>query len=546
MSTVPVMGCFILRRRELKKIKRKYGLRNKMLLSIAILCLCICAASCTIGYIQYDNTIKKLYNENGYTVANLALKQINHNKIGEYVEKWEEDSYYPVLKQALDNVVEISNVKYIYIAIPNEDGTIRYVYDSSGKGIGETDPVTKYLGEALEIYRSGEPIRNNYFVRKSKKYGSLTSSILPIKDNKGNTVALLFVDVAMEIIRSTLAKFIIRSLVISILLMIIFIKICWMSMDKAVLSPISTIEKSLFDFANNSTELSEDLKQINTNDELQTLSETIYSMEESILKYIEQVTKITAEKERIGAELNVAHQIQADMLPNIFPPFPEKSEFDIYAKMTPAKEVGGDFYDFFMIDDSHVGIVMADVSGKGIPAALFMVISKTLLKNRAQMKEGEFFPSEVLATVNNQLCKNNKAEMFVTVWLGILDINTGIIKAANAGHEYPVIKHNGKYELFKDKHGFVLAGMENLKYKDYEIKLDKGDALFIYTDGVTEATNINNDLFGTERMVDALNLNANGSCLDILLNVQQSIDDFVLDAPQFDDITMLCLAYYGV
>lgn len=242
---------------------------------------------------------------------------------------------------------------------------------------------------------------------------------------------------------------------------------------------------------------------------------------------------------KTGAELNVASNIQQNMLPCIFPAFPDRAEFDIYASMLPAKEVGGDFYDFFLIDDDHLALVMADVSGKGVPAALFMVIAKTLLKNSAQ---SGLSPKEVLEKVNNQLCENNEAEMFVTVWLGIYEISTGKLIAANAGHEYPSIKRaNGEFELFKDKHGFVLAGMENSKFKEYEIQLNAGDTLFVYTDGVAEATDGADVLYGTDRMIQALNSKSNVSPEELLRLLKVDIDKFVGKAPQFDDITMLGL-----
>lgn len=524
------------------KKRYKFGLNIKMMLGIIILSISLCFATCLVGYYQYKNTITRLYNENGYSVGEIILNHIDTDIITEYTINWKTDEYHEYLTHYLDSVLEASNAKYIYIVVPEENGTMRYVYDSSGMEFGSYDPISKYLDLAMYTYRTGERI-DNYMVRTSPKYGKLTSSMLPIINSKGESVALLFVDVAMEVIESTLRIFIFRTVLISLVIMVLCCQICYFYMNRTVIKPLHVIEGCLTEFADNNATITEKLKDIVSKDELQNLSETIYTMEHTVVDYIEKVTNITAEKERIGAELNVATQIQADMLPSIFPPFPERSEFDIFASMTPAKEVGGDFYDFFMIDDSHVGIVMADVSGKGVPAALFMVIAKTLLKNRAQM--GVSSPAEILQVVNNQLCENNKAEMFVTVWLGILDINTGKIIAANAGHEFPVIKHAGKYELLKDKHGFVLAGMENLKYKDYEIQLEKGDSLFVYTDGVPEATNANNELFGTDRMLEALNSNPNVNCKEILTNVRKSVDEFVLEAPQFDDLTMLCLEYFG-
>lgn len=246
---------------------------------------------------------------------------------------------------------------------------------------------------------------------------------------------------------------------------------------------------------------------------------------------------ISAKTSRISTELNLASSIQTGMLPSIFPPFPERHEFDIYASMTPAKEVGGDFYDFFMIDNDHLALVMADVSGKGVPAALFMMIAKTLLKTQSQNGHS---PSEVLQKVNNQLCENNPGEMFVSVWFGIYEVSTGKLVAANAGHEYPAIrKGDGGFELLKDKHGFVLAGMENACYKEYEIQLDVGDSIFVYTDGIPEATNANVEQFGTDRMLEALNKDRNCSARGLLTNVHDALTQFVNGAEQFDDVTML-------
>ena len=231
------------------------------------------------------------------------------------------------------------------------------------------------------------------------------------------------------------------------------------------------------------------------------------------------------EKERIGAELHVA--TQSSMLPCTFPAFPEYEEFEIYASMNPAKEVGGDFYDFFLVDQDHLAMVIADVSGKGVPAALFMMITKTLLKNEAQSGAS---PKSVLESVNNQLLENNEAGMFVTVWFGLYEISTGKLTAANAGHEYPALKRaDGSFALFKDKHGFVMAGMEDVTYSEYTMELHAGDVLFVYTDGVAEATDGNDKLYGAERMVAALNQKKDGDARELCETVRADIDRFVGD-----------------
>lgn len=308
-----------------------------------------------------------------------------------------------------------------------------------------------------------------------------------------------------------------------------------------------SITKPLFALRKDAEEISngnlEHKAQVYTNDEIGDLAVSFNNMAISLKDYIENLTAVTAEKERIGAELNVAAQIQESMLPGNFPPFPEKKEFELYAIMDPAKEVGGDFYDFFLLDDDHLALVMADVSGKGVPAALFMVIAKTLIKNRAIMGGT---PSEILEYTNEQLCNGNDAEMFVTVWLAIIEISTGKGVAANAGHEYPVIKRKGgDYELVKYRHSPAVATIEGIKFKEHEFELHPGDDLFVYTDGVPEATDSHNELFGNDRMLKALNKNKNRNTEVILQDMKTAIDEFVGDAPQFDDITMLAFKYFG-
>ena len=262
-------------------------------------------------------------------------------------------------------------------------------------------------------------------------------------------------------------------------------------------------------------------------------------MEDQMEKYEKEHENAT----RLGAELSMATDIQASQLPRLFPAFPNRPEFDVFASMTPAKEVGGDFYDFFLIDDDHIGLVMADVSGKGVPAALFMMVARVLIKSHLQNGESV---SEALENVNDQLCESNEAELFVTVWAAVIQISTGKGTAANAGHEHPVLRRaDGQYELVLYRHSPAVATMEGIPYKEHSFELHPGDSLFVYTDGVAEATNAENELFGTDRMLQALNRNPAAIPEEVLSNVMDSINTFVAGAQQFDDITMLCLKYNG-
>ena len=278
--------------------------------------------------------------------------------------------------------------------------------------------------------------------------------------------------------------------------------------------------------------------------EIGQLTDDVIGMTAEIDDYIERIGTISKEKERIETELGLASRIQAAMMPSTFPAFPEQDEFDLYASMTPAREVGGDFYVFYQIDEDHLAIVIADVSGKGVPAALFMMVSKIILKNMIRNVKD---PAKALELMNDEICANNREEMFVTVWLGVLEISTGKLTAANAGHEYPILQQaDGRFELVKDKHGFVIGGMAGMKYQNYELQLTPGAKLFVYTDGVPEATNSGNELFGTDRMLDALNTCSGGTTpKEILQCIDESVAAFIGDAEQFDDLTMLCVEYKG-
>jgi len=282
---------------------------------------------------------------------------------------------------------------------------------------------------------------------------------------------------------------------------------------------------------------------VDTDDEIGSLANSFNSMAESIGKYKEDLKEAVSRDERTAMELSLATDIQAHMLPVNFEEFTKGQKYDIYATMTPAKEVAGDFYDFFRIDDDNIVLVMADVSGKGVPAALFMMISMILIKTNAIADRS---PSELFRIVNSQLCDNNKEDMFVTAWLARIDINTGKVTAVNAGHEYPALKEPmGKYKLMEDVHGMPLGAFEGSAYKEYEFCLKEDASLFTYTDGVPESTNIRSELFGTDRMLAALNDDPDAVPGQLLKAVKENIDRFVGESEQFDDITMLGFCYRG-
>ena len=312
-------------------------------------------------------------------------------------------------------------------------------------------------------------------------------------------------------------------------------------LGRRIVRPLNTITKRIASLGGSNLQFKmEDCYR--TGDEIEVLAESFAGLSQKTVEYMDRIRTVTAEKERIGTELQMANQIQEGILPSIFPAFPDRSEFEIYATMRPAREVGGDFYDFFLTDEDHLCMVMADVSGKGVPAALFMMASKIIIQSCAMLGSS---PAQILTKTNEAICSNNRMEMFVTVWVGILEISTGLLTAASAGHEYPAIMKDGRFTLYHDQHGFVVGGLENVRYREYTLQLEPGDKLFLYTDGLAEARSSSKEMFGTDRMITALNEKAGEHPEEILENVQGAVDAFAGSEEQFDDLTMLCVEYKG-
>ena len=557
------------------------SLKTKFIIALMVMGLCITSASVLSGIRIYKNSIIGRYNEMAYQAAKTAADYFTDEELAYYAElairyehggegtkELEEaagSSRYTEIYTLLNMLRENMNANDIYICVFDMDELEHYDEETDAAGrwnplhyimdsyqdedkrmplgaVGAVFP--EYCEDIADSYYSGIHT-DNYFVARSQ-FGYTTTALYPIVV-EGQTAAFAAVEIPMAALQSDTQRFIILIVAAAVLATAVLLIIGSVFMIRTMIEPIKLVAHEAERFVADNNAVSEKLSGIKTHDEIQMLGESLLKLEIDINEYIKNLTRVTAEKERIGAELNVATQIQADMLPSIFPAFPERKEFDIYATMTPAKEVGGDFYDFFLVDDDHLALVMADVSGKGVPAALFMVIAKTLIKNRTQMAAGgPYSPAEILGYVNEQLCEGNEAELFVTVWLGILQISTGKGIVSNAGHEYPVIRRaGGAYELVKTKHSPAVAAMEGIRFREHTFKLHDGDSLYVYTDGVPEAANAEDELFGTDRMLAALNENPDASAQELLHTVKRHIDAYVGEAPQFDDITMLCLHYLG-
>lgn len=349
------------------------------------------------------------------------------------------------------------------------------------------------------------------------------------------------VDESQQAYTSSLSNALVTIIVLIVIVMALAL-VGSLALSRRIVAPLGLITERVKSLGGDNLSFEMD-DAYRTGDEVEALAESFAKLSARTLEYVDEVTRVTAEKERVGAELSMATEIQASQLPRLFPAFPDRPEFDVYASMTPAREVGGDFYDFFMVDDDHIALVIADVSDKGVPAALFMMVSRVLIKSHLQAGES---PAEALGNVNDQLSESNEAGLFVTVWAAVLEISTGKAVVANAGHERPVLcRAGGRYELVVYRHSPVVGMMEGIFYREHEVVLRPGDSLFVYTDGLAEATNAENEQLGTDRMLGLLNEDPDANPDVILANVQRGVDDFVGEAEQFDDLTMLCFRYIG-
>ena len=530
--------------------KRMTGITAKLTLGVIIFGILLGAIISAIGYREFTSVLEQQYNDSAYEIAETALQYLNPDRFEEYLSTGRQDEEYRRIERLLDDLVEATDTTLIYVARVDESDyrTLTYIYDSVNSQSGfDRYPLgytaigvdEKYVNNVRNIITKGERA-TEYLYAYSEESGAHTTAGLAVRDGKGTIVAILGVEKALtrlENARNTYVKHVVTGVLIAVCL---FLLAYSAFLYREMLTPILAVTDEAKRFADTGAP-SDALLSIQKTDEIGVLAKAVHKMESDIVKYMENLTAVTAEKERIGAELSIATQIQADMLPSIFPAFPERPEFDIYATMNPAKEVGGDFYDFFMVDERHLAVVMADVSGKGVPAALFMVIGKTLIKDHTQPGRDL---GDVFTEVNDLLCESNSEGLFITAFEGVLDLVSGEFTFVNAGHEIPFIsKKGGGFEPYKIRAGFVLAGMEGMRYHCGSLRLEPGDRLFQYTDGVTEATNRDKELYGMERLKEILCRHAGEPPEALLTHVKRDIDAFVGEAPQFDDITMLCMEY---
>ena len=511
------------------------------------LIMLLSAAIGTVGYFEFAGALKQQYMEIANGIAEYAALSMDPEVLEQYLETKTADEAYNSTREQLQHTADAEDCSVIYVAKVHKDTKEReYIYNVVSKAsgfspyeIGFRDTVND---EFLKVYDSilkGETQLHN-FMYSRKGY---TTSVYPVEDADSGVVAIVGVVKNMDLLTSAKNSYICQIILIEALIAILSGVVWVVYMRRRIVVPVQQLSEAALNMVEHLEDGNSPELVVKHDDELRELADSFATMYREVGAYIAKLEMVTAEKERIGAELDVAAKIQSSMLPCVFPAFPDRNEFDIYATMDPAKEVGGDFYDFFMVDADHLAFVVADVSGKGVPAALFMVIGKTLIKDHTGLHDDL---GAVFTEVNNILCASNSEEMFITAFEGVLNLKTGELRYVNAGHEIPFLcRKGGVFEPFKVRAGFVLAGMQGIRYRAGSIQLEPGDKVFQYSDGIPEAINSEKAPYGMKRLESVLAKNSEKVPSELLPLVKADVDAFVGDADQFDDITMLCIEFKG-
>lgn len=513
----------------------------------------IIIASATVAFYYYYATVhysEDMYYEKAKASATFAASLAESVHLSQYLDGGEEDKEYTELLKKLKEICRKTDLKYVYYSVPNkEDNTLEQIMVASDGAIPKGHHYTaqidrndaafaKNYDATVRVYE-GKSLEERFFL--SNEAGNVMTVCVPVYQD-GRIAAVAGVDITMDTILASvrdntfrIAGGIIAAFAVFVIIYLYFIR-------RAFIKPVHQLSVEMAHFIlheEGSTLPDYAPSRIQGVGEIDNMVGAFNTMKADIHEYTLDLSAITAERERIRTELELAAKIQLSNLPA---PFPATSQIELYTLMKPAREVGGDFYDYFMIDERYMALVMADVAGKGIPAALFMMKTKTLIGNSST---GQSDPSVILTHANNALSKKNDESIFVTVFLGILDIETGHLVYTNAGHTPPFICGRQGCRIVDQGHDFVLGGMEGMSYHNCSLDLKPGERLFLYTDGVTEAFSRSEALFGEERLSKALEETINLKGEDMLANLYNKICDFSEGVEQSDDITMFVLDYKG-
>ena len=539
------------KRRKRKKLSRRLLLGLVIYALISLICI-----SVVVGFYYFSVEVVES-SDNAFALARSGALMVDGDRVLDYLKVtgtddngnavYYTDEYYYEVMDILNNFQSENDlVLYYYICVPREENII-YIWDattaqeSSPQGYVE-DYFSDMDKENINLAFSREPAENITTIVDPDHWGYLLSAYSPIYNSSGDPVALVGVDLSLEDMVGRFVVYLELILITILIVTVISILFLYRVVKRIVVKPIQKLNeatKSIMGELSGSARF--DL-QIHTRDEMEELADSFRKMDDDIHEYLEQLTTVTADKERIHAELNIAKQIQTGILPNSFPAFPDRNDFDIYAALFPGEKIGGNFFDFFLIDSDHLAMLVGDVAGDGVPAALYMVIVATLIKDRAAQG---FTPAEVLQSVSEQMLSNNM-DLFSFVWFAVLELSTGKGIAVNAGHDHPILRRAGKkFELLEYRHDPPVGAAEGVRFRDHGFQLQPGDSLFIYSDGIRESSNEKSELFGRQRILEALNREPDATPSVLIQTVKQSIDRFTGNQRQADDLTMLSLKYYG-
>ncbi len=548
--------------------KRREGLNYKAARTIVQVALVLVGVSLIVSFFVYARTLDNYYKNKVSNIGRIVSHVIDAEAVEQLLEIAQDEKFQKLHDEAVltDNEVMISSylveegVYDEYLAISDmliqmtKDAQVEYIYIISLQGnysIALVDPLEGilYYGSMIESeaeflkYSTNERIPATV---SNGAYGWLCSGYEPILNNDGEKIAMVGVDINMNDIMETRYNYMINLVVWIVILGVLAVAAAIYKTRKSVTIPLKKLSEATKAFVNSEAyTLDEKLinLDIHSNDEIEELYDSIKSMEENILNYLKHILKVSDEKDSIVEELNDAVRIQVKMLPSVAPPLPKVEKLDICAKVYPAVKACGDLYDYFMIDNEHLAVVMIDVSGIGVPATFIMLILKSHIRKRT-MEGGT--PAEIMRDVNKTFGETNITDMFATVWFGIINVNTGSVTSVNAGFEYPALKRSeGKFELIRSHHYPPVATMNDIEYQDEKFELKVGDILFLYSNGVVGTLNSDNKPFGEDRLISILDGYSEDDASQLIDHVKEATDIYRVYADQTDDIIMAAVKYLG-
>lgn len=512
-------------------LSRKFVLGLSMLAVILIIVLIFTTST------MYRGNLEKQYSDKAFTVAQTIAYSLDGDEIERYLETLETDDHYWQIYDYFKNVMTQNGIEYVYVSVQGEEGGT-YVWNvpSADEEVTDLNKLGAYeeywspeaAKVALNAFKTGTKT-DNIQITRSDSYGYIASAYCPVFDSQGNVAALAGVDINMEEIEAQLNSFILWLVLTIVIVVVLFVSLYLMFLRRTLIKPLEKLTSRALGFASGGS-LVKFENDIHSGDELQLLSEAFQKMAADIDRYSNNLASSAADRERVATELNVAARIQISMLPD---DTQRRDDFELRAKILPAKVVGGDFYDYFMLDRHRLAFVVADISGKGVSAALF----------KYHLQSGD--PLEkVMSDVNAQLCENNEEELYVTAFVGILDLDTGTLTYVNAGHPAPFLMRDGeKYLSVKGRTGFVLAAVGDVKFREAQLSLRQGDRLFIYSTGLSELFSPDGAMFGSDGILEALNSSRrdNPTPAKTIEYMVGACEKFSGGAEILDDMTILVL-----